>query len=433
MSLRTQIDQSPMTRYQWMVVGLAILLNFLDGYDVLAISFTAKSISTDLQLNFDQIGTLMSAGFIGMALGSLLFSPFADKYGRRPLLIFSTFLASLGMLMVCFSSQLNYLILWRIVTGLGVGGILPCINVIVSEYTNKKWRGLSISAYVAGFGIGASLGGMTAILLQEIYGWRSVFLVGAILTGLSALLLYFVLPESVDYLHTQKDASSKAKLRTITQHIRQPWHDALDELPIQHTTERQASLFEFFTFNHIKKYIFIWIPFFGVMASFYFISSWTPALLETAGLSKALSQTVGIAIALGGTAGSLLFGWIVSRYATRFLLIIFMILFGISTILFVLTESLSIAIILAILIGGLMNGCIAGLFTLNPSLYPVYFRSTGSGVAISLGRIGAIISPIIAGELLLNGWSKEELYFSVGIILFLTCPTLFFLKEYTEE
>lgn len=130
-NLAHAISHTPMSAYQWLIVALAVLLDMLDGFDVLAIAFTAKSIQTELGLTGVQIGTLMSAGFIGMAIGSMGLAPLADKLGRRPLLIIATALSAVGMLMTYFSHSVETIGFWRVITGIGVGLPLPFMRVVL--------------------------------------------------------------------------------------------------------------------------------------------------------------------------------------------------------------------------------------------------------------------------------------------------------------
>ena len=106
MDLKQQIRQRPMTGFQWLVVILAVVLNMLDGFDVLAVAFTAKSIKSELGLTGGQIGSLMSAGFVGMTVGSLLLGPLADRLGRRPVLMLSVLLSAAGMLLTVWSHSM---------------------------------------------------------------------------------------------------------------------------------------------------------------------------------------------------------------------------------------------------------------------------------------------------------------------------------------
>ncbi|QMT32559.1 benzoate transport [Alysiella filiformis DSM 16848] len=426
MDLRDKIAQSPMGLQQWLVVALAVLLNMLDGFDVLALAFTAKSITSELGLNGAQIGTLMSAGLLGMAAGSLLLGPFADKWGRRPVLLLATALAAGGMLMTYFAHSFESIALSRVITGIGVGGILPCTNVIVSEYANKKWRGLAIAIYAAGFGVGAMLGGMAAVMLQNEYGWRGVFLTGAVATALAWLIVLVWLPESVDFLMSKRPTNAKARLNQIANKI-----GLAGDWDLPHTSEnpqQKASILRLFERDNIKTTLLIWLAFVSVMASFYFISSWTPSLLENAGMAKEKSQTVGMGISIGGTIGSLAFGFLVSRWDSRKVLLAFTVLSALAVCAFVpATSVLSLALVLAIALGALINGCIAGLYTINPTLYATEFRSTGVSMAIGVGRLGSIVSPLAVGILLDAGWQKNQLYFGSAVVLLLATLGIAFL------
>ncbi|MDD0823122.1 MFS transporter [Mannheimia sp. AT1] len=427
MDIRQKIAHNKMTSFQWTVVGLTVLLNMLDGFDLMALAFTAKSIRQELNLDGAEIGSLMSAGLFGMAIGSLFLSPLADKFGRRPLLLIGTGLSTLGMLLTYFAGSAFEIGLYRVLTGLGVAAILTGTNVLVSEYSSQKWRGLAIAIYASGFGIGAMLGGMSAVLLQDIYGWRAVFLVGAIITGAVFVLLFFVLPESVEFLISKRPANAKARLNQIAEKLGlgNGW-----ELPeVERKSQHKVAISRLFEPEYRRNTLLIWVAFIAISASFYFISSWTPALLEEAGMPKAQSQTVGMAISVGGTIGSLIFGFLVSRWAAKHILQAFSILSATAVVAFVFSGSLGLAIVLAIIVGGLINGCITGLYTINPTLYASDFRSTGVGTAIGVGRLGSIVSPTLAGILLDAGWKKNELYLGAAVVLLIAAITVHFLKQ----
>lgn len=199
MDIRRKIDISKMSAYQWVIVALAAFLNALDGYDVLAMAFTATSVSKEFELTGAQLGWLLSSGLIGMAAGSLLLGPFADRFGRRKILLVAVGINAVGLFLSATANSALELGAWRVITGLGVGGILATVTVITSEYSNVKNRGMAISIYTAGYGVGATLGGMGATQLIPAFGWRSVFLAGGLVTLFAAVLILVILPESVDY------------------------------------------------------------------------------------------------------------------------------------------------------------------------------------------------------------------------------------------
>ena len=431
LSLRAKIEQSPMGAYQWMIVAMAAIMNLLDGFDVLALAFTATAIRNEFGLTAIELGYLLSAGLFGMAAGSLFLAPLADKIGRRPLLLMAVLLSTIGMLGSAFISQYQWLGFWRVITGLGVGGILAGTNVITSEYSSRKWRSFAISVYAAGFGVGAVLGGMFAVMLQGEYGWRSVFLAGAILTGIFLVLLFIWLPESIDFLTTKQPKNAEVRLNLIAKKI-----GLADDWKLPAKTEKvktKLPISQLFSEKYLHSTLLIWTAFFAIMFSFYFISSWTPALLKEAGMTTEQSVSVGMMISLGGTCGALIYGLLASRWTARGVLILFTVLSSAATVIFILSSSvLWIAMVFGILVGVLMNGCISGLYTLNPLTYDADIRSTGVGWSIGIGRIGAILAPTIAGQLLDMGWDKQSLYVGVGFVMLISTVAIFFLKSRVE-
>ena len=431
LSLRAKIEQSPMGAYQWMIVAMAAIMNLLDGFDVLALAFTATAIQNEFGLTRIELGYLLSAGLFGMAAGSLFLAPLADKIGRRPLLLMAVLLSTIGMLGSAFISQYQWLGFWRVITGLGVGGILVGTNVITSEYSSRKWRSFAISVYAAGFGVGAVLGGMFAVMLQGEYGWRSVFLAGAILTGLFLVVLFIWLPESIDFLTTKQPKNAEVRLNLIAKKI-----GLAGDWKLPAKTEKvktKLPISQLFSEKYLHSTLLIWTAFFAIMFSFYFISSWTPALLKEAGMTTEQSVSVGMMISLGGTCGALIYGLLAGRWTARGVLILFTVLSSAATIIFILSSSvLWIAMVFGILVGVLMNGCISGLYTLNPLTYDADIRSTGVGWSIGIGRIGAILAPTIAGQLLDMGWDKQSLYVGVGFVMLLSTVAIFFLKSRVE-
>jgi benzoate transport len=416
MQLQERIDASRMSVYQWLIVGLCIVLNALDGFDVLAMAFTANSVTRDFGLSGAGLGILLSAGLVGMAIGSLGLAPWADVIGRRPMVLVSVGLATAGMLLSSISHSATELGMWRVVTGLGIGGILACTNVIASEYSSKRWRGLAISIYTAGYGIGATLGGAAAVSLQASYGWRSVFLFGGICTAATFVLLAVLLPESVDFLATRRPRNVLDRLNTIARKIGQP---AVTELPAPAAqTKNKNKLSELFTGGNRRSTWLVWLAFFATMFGFYFVNSWTPRLLVTAGMTESQGVIGGLMLTLGGTFGSLLYGLLTIRLNSRKVMIAFAVLSAATMVMFISTAGiLAVAFVAGGVVGMLINGCIAGMYTISPALYAPSVRSTGVGWAIGIGRVGAIVAPLITGALLDANWTASQLYMGVGIVV----------------
>ena len=419
MELRERINKSAMSPYQWLIIGLCVLLNALDGFDVMAMAFTATSVTNDFGLSGTELGLLLSAGLVGMAIGSLVLAPFADVVGRRPMILVSLALAAGGMFLSALANSAVELGLWRVVTGLGVGGILACTNVIASEYSSDRWRGLSIGIYTAGYGVGATLGGMAAVSLQGSYGWRSVFVFGGIATAAALVLLAVLLPESVDFLLTRRPRNVVDRLNRIARRIGQPAITALADIQGAAGTARgRNKVGDLLAPANRRTTLLIWLAFFATMFGFYFVNSWTPRLLVEAGMTAEQGVVGGLMLTLGGTFGSILYGVLATKWSSRGVFICFAVLSAVAMVLFINSAGiLMLAFIAGVGVGMLINGCIAGLYTVTPALYGTETRSTGVGWAIGIGRIGAIVAPMITGSLLDANWSPVQLYLGVGAVV----------------
>ena len=431
MNLREKIDNSPMGVYQWAIVLMAAVMNFLDGFDVLAIAFTATNISKDFGLSKTEFGMLVSAGLIGMVVGSMVLAPLADKFGRRPILLLSVAFSAGGLGGSGFSTTSEILAFSRILTGLGVGGILVGTNVITSEYSSKKWRSFAISVYAAGFGIGAMIGGMMAKSLQAAYSWHAVYFAGAAMTAVVFVVLFIWLPESIDYLNAKQPQNAKACLNKIAHKLgfAGEW-----ELTEKHAEKAvKLPITALFSQKYLRSTLLLWLSFFAIMFCFYFISSWTPALLKEAGMTMEESINVGMMISLGGAVGSLVYGLIASRWSARSVLMLFTVASSIAIVVFILSSAnLAIAMVLGVVVGALINGCISGLYTINPATYDADIRNTGVGWAIGAGRAGSVLAPTVAGILLDSGWEKQTLYIAVAGVMLIATVALAFKKSHIE-
>lgn len=429
MDIRKTIDTTPMSGFQWYIVGLATFLNALDGYDVLAMAFTANAVSGEFGLNGSQLGLLLSAGLVGMAMGSLILGPFADKLGRRRILIISLLINLVGLALSATAGSSTELAIWRVVTGIGIGGILATVTVITSEYSNNKNRGMAVSIYTAGYGLGATLGGLLAARLIPEFGWRSVFLAGAAATLASLILVVVSIPESVDYLRVKRPAGAEEKALKIARRIGKP--DTIGLGTVNPADSAQVKLSDLLSGPFKVTTLKLWAAFFFIMFGFYFANSWTPKLLVESGMTENQGIIGGLALTLGGTFGSLIYGVITTRFNSRHTLMVFTVLSALTLVVFITTTSIPmLAFGSGVLVGMLINGCVAGLYTVTPAAYPSALRTTGVGWGIGIGRFGAIFAPITVGALLDAGWTPTSLYAAVAVVVVLAAVALIGIRPY---
>jgi benzoate transport len=409
--LQRNLAQGRITAFQLSVIALCVGLNMLDGFDVLAMSFAASGIKADWHLLDSQLGALLSAGLVGMGLGSLTLGPCADRWGRRTIVLLSVALAGLGMLGSALARDYTELLVLRVLTGIGIGGTIASVAVIVSEYAPDTLRGTALAIYATGYSIGATIGGALAAYAIPHYGWRAAFVIGGTLTLLMLPLAWRKLPESLEFLLTRRPPTGLRRVNAVLQAMGQPsLTDLAAPLIAKHSS--QDSVGTQLRLLIRPSTLLVWIVFFCTMAGFYFILSWTPRLLNAAGLSAAQGMTAGVLLNLGGIAGCGLFALAASRADTHRLLLgaligsaLLIVVFGLAM------TRLDIALWTALLLGTIANAAMAGLYAVGPPLYPTAVRTTGMGWAIGIGRFGAILAPLASGALLDRGWSPAQLYF----------------------
>ncbi|MEU6841711.1 MFS transporter [Streptomyces sp. NPDC046716] len=427
--LRAVLDEGPMTRFQWRAITVCVLLNTLDGFDVLVMSFTGKSVSGQWSLGSGTLGLLLSSGLAGMALGALLIAPRADRIGRRPVILGGLATAALGMIVSSLSQNWQQLALLRVLTGLGIGAVLACSNVIAGEFASRRWRGLAVSLNSTGYAIGATVGGLSSVALIDHHGWRSVFLTGGLATLSVVPLAYFFLPESLDFLFTRRPSRALERINTLARQMRHPELTELPAVGVEKDQLRSAGFRALFAGPLRRPTLVLWGAFFLVMAAFYFVTSWTPTLLVEAGMSSSQGLTGGTLLNVGGIFGTALLGTLAARFALVSVLRSYLFVAGALVVAFAAsTDTLALAFCLGAVIGVAVNGCIAGLYALTPEVYSTRLRATGVGAAISVGRVGAIIAPSAAGWLLDAGATPRTLYVATGIVFAAAGVLLFALR-----
>jgi len=426
-SVQEQIDDTPMSGFQVLAVSVCLAINMLDGYDVLVMAFAAPFVAEEWSLSDTVTGLLLSSGLVGMALGSLFLAPLADVYGRRRMTLWSLAAVTAGMLASALAADHTQLITLRFLTGIGIGAMLASLTVFVSEYSSRRRRTFSLIVLQAGFPAGALLWGLVAVPIILGYGWRWAFVFGGVLSGLMIPVALAALPESLDYLITSRPPKALEKVNRV---LKQMGKVPVKELGTggQRRAQR-ARLGSLFQQGRARNTLLIWVCFFCTLLVFYFFMSWTPKLLIDAGLSEEVGLSGGIILNAGAIVGGIVLGLLASRIRLNWLQSGYALLGGGLLIAFGLYSGvLSAALILAFLVGFFGTGCIMGAYAAVPQLYPTEVRTTGTGMAIGLGRWGGVASPTVAGLLLDAGWNSAELYFIFSVPLFLAGIAAFLLR-----
>jgi len=423
--LRDLIAERPMTACQIVAVIVCMGLNMLDGFDVLVMSFTASGVSAEWSLSGSRLGLLLSAGLVGMALGSLFLAPYADRVGRRVIIMSCVAIVSLGMLLSGFSNGFTELALLRVVTGIGIGGILASATVMVAEFSSHRWRNTTSCLYTAGYPLGATAGGAIAAVLIGRYGWRSAFQFGGVVSLLMLPAVYWGLPESLDFLITKQPPQALASLNRLLRRLKHSTVSALPAPPPLAEARSGAAVRLLWTSDLARSTGLIWLTFFFMMAGYYFVFGWTPRLLTAAGMSAQQGITSGVTLSLGGIIGTVVFAFLArGRNVQRMTRVSLLVGSALLVVFAFASTHLALALTVGIVMGGMANSAMAGLYALTPVLYPPDLRSTGMGWAIGMGRFGAILAPILTGSLVDRGWRPPQLYVAFAVTFLIAMAAL---------
>jgi benzoate transport len=392
---------------------ICTVLHMLDGFDVLVMSFVAPAVSETWKLSGSQLGFLFSVWVVGATSGSLLVAPLGDRLGRRPISVLCLSVITLGMLLSAFARNAAELGMLRLVTGIGVGGLVPTLNVITAEYAPARWRGAALGLQATGYPIGATLGGWIAILLITHYGWQAAFLFGGLMSALMLPVVVCCIPESMDFLIARPPGGALERFNALRHRMRLPPIGGLPQQCEAPTRARWGLAWGLPTRSAVP----FSLAFFLTMLGISFVQSWTPKLLIDGGLSAEQGLTAGVILNLGGIVGGVLVSCCAARVAMRELAIGFLALGAFSMVVFgmALPSQLVSPLGTALVMGVSLSSAIIGLVALGPSLYPPQVRATGMGLSVGAGRIGAIVAPLIAGALLDAGWQAAHLYYVFAV------------------
>ncbi|BBB14509.1 major facilitator transporter (plasmid) [Sphingopyxis sp. FD7] len=427
MTPERSLGDTPMGARRWVAIALAVFLNGLDGYDAASISFAAPGIAADWGLGPAVLGWVLSMELIGMAAGSLAFGMAADKYGRRPCILACLVLMAGGMFGATYAENVEQLSAYRIVTGLGIGGMLASLTAVVAEYSNDRWRPVVISTMIVGYPIGTVLGGLVARQLVAAGDWRDVFLFGFAVTVAALPLAFALLPESPVWLARSRNHLTQAN--AVLQRFRLPPASAREPT---NDFGRSGSLLELFRHGLARTTVLLTLAYVGHMSCYYFIFKWLPKLVVDLGHPAQAGADMLIVAMLAGAAAGPVFGLLAGRITLPRASILVLLGAALAVNLFArVGADLMLLTIAAALVGIFFNSGGVAFYALLANAFPAELRGRGIGFGVGVGRAGAALGPAMAGAMLAAdfGLPSTALVMGMGpllgavIILVLFRPT----------
>jgi AAHS family 4-hydroxybenzoate transporter-like MFS transporter len=386
----------------------------MDGFDVQAMGYVAPAILKEWHVPNAQFGGVFGAGLFGVLVGSLFFSMLADKVGRRPVLVGVTLCFSVLTFLTAQAANVQQMLVIRFLAGTALGGIMPNAVALVGEYSPRKLRVTIMMIVGNGFTAGAAFGGFIAAWLIPNFGWRSVFYFGSAAPLLIAVFMIFALPESLQFLVLHRKRLEKAAhwLRRIDPAVTA---DA-SQYFVGETKRKGVPWIHLFHEGRGVGTLFLWIINFMNLLNLYFLASWLPTVANQAGYGMGTSVLVGTMEQLAGMIGGFTLGMFVQRLGfVRVLTTCFAV--GCVNIALIGQPGLSLAMLFTVVFFagyGVVGGQTA-INALSATYYPTDLRATGIGAGLGIGRIGAIIGPVVGGVLMSRHLPTQNLFLVAAV------------------
>ncbi|WP_437883088.1 MFS transporter [Pseudomonas sp. LRF_L74] len=411
------IDNRPVSAYQWLILALCFLIVLFDGFDVAVMGFIAPSLMQEWGLSRAAFGPVMSAGMVGLAIGALTAGPYADRIGRKRVLLIAVTCFSLLTVACAFARNPIELAVLRLLTGVALGAALPNTTTLLSEYLPERSRSFLITVMFTGFNLGSGLGGFLAAWLIPNHGWHAVLLAGGILPLILLPLLWLLLPESARFLAARQAPSQRiaAALGKLGGRFAEGTRFTVSEPPLQHKAPVRMLFIERYRLGTLA----LWTTYFMGLVVIYLTMGWLPTLLRDAGLSIERAATITGLFQIGGTVGALVVGWIMDRQNPNRVIAIAYAFGGVCILslgsMGLESSLLAVGVALA---GFCMSGAQTGLNAFAPGYYPTEFRATGVSWMLGIGRFGGIFGSLIGGAILGFGFGVPVLFTVLGLPAF---------------
>lgn len=359
-------------------VAICFLIAVIEGLDIQAAGIAAAGIREHFGLDSSQLGVFFSAGILGLLPGALVGGRIADRIGRKKVLIWSTAVFAIFTLCTVWVNSFSSLLAVRFLAGAGLGAAMPILITLASEAVRPENRGRAVGLMYCGMPVGAAV---LSLVASTDFGsnWKNIFYLGGLLPIVVIPIMMRFLPESKEFLQAQAKVVAQA-------------------------ATAQASFKDLFNSKNVLRTIFIWVSYFFTLMVVYIMLSWLPSLFMELGFSRKEGSTAQFYFMLSATIGTVILGMLTDRWKKAYVIVLMY--GGIVAGLFALNGASSLTQMYwaSALVGAFVIGCQGVLYAFGSIVYPTELRGTGVGIASAVGRIGAMLGPAIAGQLLAAGF-----------------------------
>jgi putative MFS transporter len=373
-----------------------------DAMQVLAIGFSAPSIAKSFGVTVPQALQTGTFFFLGMLIGAFAFGRLADRIGRRPVLFIAIILDAICGVASAFAPDLQWLIVARFLTGIGVGGTLPVDYAMMAEFLPSDRRGRWLVLLEGCWAIGTVALALLALVAGTQGGeaWRTIFFV----TGLPALIgviLRLYVPESPLYLN-QKGRSEEA--RQVLQRVAKTNGKDIDIPALVPQARQRAPISELFSNILRRRTVFLMLAWMLISVSYYGVFVYLPIKLAADGFGFMRGQMFLVVLAIAQLPGYALAAYGVEKWGRKPTLIGFLLLSAVGTLAYGLGQTVEIAVAATLLLSFSLLGTWGAIYAFTPELYPTALRASGMGMAGAVARFGGLLAPSIVAPLMASNF-----------------------------
>ena len=426
------VDDAKFTPFHMNVLFWCMLVIIFDGYDLVIYGVAMKGLVAQWGLSAKEAGFLGSVALFGMMIGAMALGSLADRYGRKKMIAVCLVLFSLFTFLCGFAQNPTQFAIMRFIAGVGIGGAMPNLVAMMAEYSPKRMRSTMVSLMFSGYAIGGMLSAGLGIMIVPSMGWEWMFYLGIIPLFLLPLIWKF-LPESLGFLMRQgKEAEVRKILPKVAPELNITAEDQLvrEEVVVKKSVVPVGQLF---VEHRGVSTLAFWVSFFCCLLMTYALSTWLPKFMEQAGYELKAGLSFLFAMNIGAMIGAIGGGWLADKFNIKAVLVAFLLLGSAAFVCLGYKAPVPVLYVLVTIAGATTIGTQIVLYSYVAIFYPLKIRSTGIGWASGVGRIGAIVGPILGGWLVAMQLphSTNFMVFAIPAII-ATVAVLFIAKGKTE-
>lgn len=433
MNVNAVVDKAKFNKFHINVLFWCLLIILFDGYDLAINGVALPLLMQEWGLTAVQAGMLASTALGGMMFGAMFFGSLADKIGRKNVIMICIVLFSGFTFWGGFASTPTEFGVLRFLAGLGIGGVMPNLVALTSEYAPQRMRSTLVTTMFSGYAVGGVMAALLGSWFTPTYGWQIMFWIAGIPLLLLPIIWKF-LPESIIFM-VKADRQEQAR-HVLTRLAPEANVTATTQLELSKAeVPESATVANLFKKGRATNTLLFWLAFFMCLLTMYALGSWMPKLMMAAGYSMGSSLLFLLAMNVGAVIGTISGGMLADRFHLK---PVIMVLGVVGAIVLSLLgfEPPQVALYLMIALAGAASiGSQILLYSYVAQYYPVAVRSTGIGWASAVGRSGAIIGPILIGMLLGMDLPHQYNFIAVGLPLLVVAiaVTLISKQDKAEE